>query len=206
VLLRAILVTTALLAACGDDGGDPGVCITGDPALDVDVQVVGRELAPLADGGTIPLEMPPQGGYVVFAGLRVHNANLCGASVQAALRDPCSGRVVGIERRPVAWRIADDGFAEPAQPLEISDFANVPACPNAGISHDVDGHPLQLELRLYEASGRETERTLTVTPTCPSDDDYCLCACDSEFGGACPPIDPDGGVDCPADAAPPIDA
>jgi hypothetical protein len=202
LLRRGLLVAITLLAACGDDAPpDGGLCIVGDPTQPAVLQVVAHGLAPLPDGGTILLETPPQGGHVIFAGVRVKNANLCGATLQAALRDPCSGRVVGLERRPIAWRLADDGFAEPAQPEEISDYANIPACPNAAIDHDVDGHPLQLEIRLYEES-RMTETILTVTPTCADGDTYCTCDCDSDYdlGGECP-VDPDGGVACP-DAGP----
>lgn len=164
------------------------------------------ELAALADGASLPVLTPPQGGKVVFVGVRVRNVDLCGATVQGALRDPCSGRVIGIERRPVAWRIADDGFAEPRQPVELSDYANIPACPNVAIDHDLDGHPAQLEVRLYEASPRVTERVIEVIPTCADDLDpsYCRCECDSDYdlGGDCP-ADPDGGVpSCPPDAGP----
>jgi len=200
VLLRCAAIA-ALLAACGGDNAVPDageVCAVGDPAAAPVLQVIGHGGGAIEDGGTIALEVPPQGGLVAFAGLRARNVDLCGASVQAALRDPCTGRVVGYELRPVAWRIAEDGFAEPAQPAEISDFANIPACPNAAISHDVDGHPLTLEVRLYETSGRTTEVTLTVTPQCPAEGDYCRCICDSDYDlGADCPDDPDGGVDCP---------
>jgi len=197
VLTVAAVIVSAACSGDDDAPDDGGVCAVGDPAAAPVLQVVGRGGVAIEDGGTIALELPPQGGRVVFAGLRARNVNICGASVQAAMRDPCNGRVVGLEQRPVAWRIAGDGFAEPAQPGEISDFANIPACPNAAIDHDIDGHPVALEVRLYEASGRTTEVVLAVTPQCAAADADCPCTCDSDWvpGETCP-MDPDGGVGC----------
>jgi len=201
-----------LLAGCGDDAPPPDAaipCRIGDPSLAPELEPVyrtaGGEMAPLGDGAELPLLTPPQGGRVIYVGARVRNVDLCGATLQAALRDPCTDRVLGIERRPIAWRLAPDGFAEPAQPQEISDYANLPMCPNAGADADLDGTPAQLELRFYEADGRVTERILQVTPTCADDQDpqLCRCECDSDYdlGSECPG-DPDGGAaECP-DAGP----
>ena len=69
--------------------------------------------------------------------------------------------------------------------------------------------PYDLEVRLYEASGRTTTRRISVTPTC-GDDEWCRCQCDADYvnGGDCN-VDPDGGVigcgdgvDAGVDAAP----
>ena len=209
--MRRLLLVLGL-AGCSDDSGPPDAfvpCVVGDPAAEPEIEPVYRTadgvMAPLGDGTVLPLLTPPQGGKVIFVGVRIRNVDLCGASLQAAVRDPCSSRVLGIERRPIAWRIAEDGFAEPAQPQEISDYANVPMCPNAGATEDLDGHAAQLELRFYEGDGRVTERILEVTPTCADDGTPSLCRCecdaDYELGVECP-ADPDGGVaECP-DAGP----
>ena len=203
MLLARVLVLVAL-AACGDDAPpDARSSIVGDPTQPAQLEPIYRtadgEMAPLVDGTELPLLTPPQGGKVAFVGVRAFNVDLDGITLQVALREPCGGRVVGIERRPIAWRIADDGFAEPAQPEEISDYANVPACPNAGAVVDLDGQPHEVELRLYEA-GRMTEAIVAVTPTCGSDTapQLCRCECDSDYelGAECP-SDPDAGVGCP---------
>ena len=196
LLRRAALL--ALVAGCGDDAApDGGLCIVGDPTQPAELQVVARGLAPVADGDTLLLETPPQGGHVIFAGVRVKNADLCGASLQAAVRDPCTNRVLGIERRPIAWRIAEDGFAEPAQPQEISDYANVPLCPNAAAADDLDGPALQLELRFYPSGADPVDLTMAITATCADNDapNLCRCECDSDYelGVQCP-ADADGGV------------
>lgn len=207
MLLSRRLVALLLglgLAACGDDDAAP--CRIGDVAADPQLELIYRAadgtMAPLLDGAALPLITPPQGGKIVLVGLRVRDAELCGATVQAALRDPCSNRVLGIERRPVAWRFTDDGWAEPAQPQELSDFVNLALCPSAAAGDDLDGHPYQLELRFYETpDGGFIERIVEVTLRCDADldPDGCKCECDADYqlGGACP-VDPDGGIACAA--------
>jgi hypothetical protein len=206
------------VAACGGHPSDPDArpdaipCTTvGDLSQPVEMQVVHRTssgvAAPLEDGATIALVNPPQGGKILLIGVRVKNVDLCNATVQVAMKDLVTGRVAGIERRPVAWRIAADGFAEPAQPNEISDYANVPVCPNANIAQDIDGNPWELEVRFYDKDSNPTEQTLTITPTCAEDFDptLCMCECAMDFGTACEcevPIGDGGVVGCAPDAGP----
>ena len=200
MLLRTV-VAIALLAACGGESADPDAgptdldaipCGTiGDLSQPAQMQVVARTLdgtaAPVADGAEVALTNPPQGGKVLLIGVRVKNVDLCDATVQVAVKDLVTGRVAGIERRPVAWRIADDGFAEPAQPDQLSDYANVPVCPNANLDQDIDGNPWQLEVRFYDRSQDATEQILTVTPSCAADPDpvTCMCECAMVFDPRC---------------------
>jgi hypothetical protein len=192
VLLK-VAATAAVLAACSDPpaGPDAMPCSVGDPSDAPEMQVIERtvdgEIAPLEDGGDLQLLVPPQGGHVALVGVRIKNVDLCSSTIQAALKDPVSGRVAGIERRPVAWRVAADGFAEPSQPQEISDYANVPLCPNANLAQDIDGNPWTLEVRFYDAQEDATEVVLTVTPTCEGTLDIAYCECECSIDpGACP--------------------
>ncbi len=199
MLLRALAVLAAV-AACGDppaelgDAGPDAIpCgVVGDPSLPAELQVVYQTVdgtaAPLDDGAELRLVDPPQGGKILLVGVRVTNVDLCGATIQVAMKDLVTGRVAGIERRPVAWRIADDGFAEPAQPDQISDYANVPVCPNANIAQDIDGNPWRLEVRFYDQAQQATEQLLTVTPSCADSWDPALCACECSMDPAseCP--------------------
>lgn len=207
--MRAVLALL-VVAGCGDDAApDGGICVVGDlssaPEIELVYRTAGGTMEPLGDDATLPLLTPPQGGKVIYVGVRVKNVDLCGASLQAAVRDPCTNRVLGIERRPIAWRIAEDGFAEPAQPQEISDYANVPLCPNAGAAEDVDGPELQLEMRFYPAGAAAIDRVIAITTTCADDElpQLCRCECDADYelGVECPG-DPDGGVAECADAGP----
>lgn len=194
------LAAATLLAGCSLYSGSD-LCRVGDPALDAELELVVRSsagtMAPLPDGGMIPMTAPPQGGYVALVGVRVNNAELCGAELQIALLDPCTQRVIALERRPVTFRLGDDGWAEPAQPSELSDYGNVAACPSATPAHDVDGNPAIVEARLYEPDGTVTTRRIVATPSCEGDT-WCECNCDVAYntGGDCNE-DLDGGLACP---------
>ncbi|MFL5305866.1 MAG: hypothetical protein ACJ8F1_11665, partial [Polyangia bacterium] len=69
------------LAGCG--GGQtvapppPASCFAGDPmsapAVTLVYQTAGSGLAPVADGSTVPLVVPPQGGEVLVVGVRALN-------------------------------------------------------------------------------------------------------------------------------------
>jgi hypothetical protein len=211
VLLRwgALLVA---LAACGPhhhgsdvDAAPPDAMqctslVAGDLSQPVEMQVVYWSASgwnPLADGQMLPLTSAPQGGYILVVGMRIKNAELCDSLVQVALRDPCDAHVAAFDGRSVAWTIAADGFAEPAQPTEISDYANVPACPSANLAQDIDGNAWTLEAKFFDRDQHVTTQTFTVTPTCDGnfDDGECQCECDSLYGQTvgCP-TDPDGGV------------
>lgn len=189
------------VAACGEAPVEPAAdaapdaipcVVVGDPSQPPELQVVHQTVdgvaAPLDDGAEIRLVDPPQGGKILLVGVRVKNVDLCEATIQVAMKDPSSGRVAGIERRPVAWRIADDGFAEPAQPDQISDYANVPVCPNANIAQDIDGNPWQLQVRFYDRSQQAIEQLRMVTPSCATSWDPALCQCECSMDPAsqCP--------------------
>ena len=105
-----------------------------------------------------------------------------------ALRDPVSGRVLGLEGRPTYLAVDGTGWAIPVTPYEQT-LANIASCPQEAVEIDVDGHSWQLELRLEEGARRTTVMR-TVTLDCADFD--CVCECDAEFpGGTCfePPVD-----------------
>jgi hypothetical protein len=202
--VRGLLTGAVAALALGGcpDAPAPGIpCLVGDQAVPAELQVVFRTpegvAASLVDGGLVPLTRAPQGGEVLLIGVRVNHVDVCGATLQVALKDPCTGYVQGIEGRPVTWRLAADGFAEPAQPAELSDYANVAVCPVANSSRDIDDNVWQLEVRFAQANKPPMIQTLTVRPTCAgaSSPDGCRCDCDAT-GDCAPEID--GGVPvCP---------
>src|SRR5687767_14346260 len=96
-----VVLALLVLAGCGNDGGsDSGICVVGDlsaePEVELVYRTVGGTMEALGDGTAVPLQTPPQGGKVIYVGVRVKNVDLCGASLQAAVRDPCTNRVLGI--------------------------------------------------------------------------------------------------------------
>ena len=214
--IEALVAMIVALAGCGDD--DPECVLIGDSDQALEIELIYRAAdgtsRPLMDGGSIDLITPPQGGKVVLPGIRARNVFACSVTLNASLRDPCNNRIIALEQRPVNLVAAGDGWAVPAQPAELSDYANVPACPTAAASRDVDDEPFLLAVRFVDGRDRVAEREITITPICAEavSEAACRCECDHDYllpcdadAGACPcEVDSDGGVPgtCPSDAGP----
>jgi hypothetical protein len=174
--------------------------VIGDPLAAPLITIVTRSVdgraVPVSDLGEIPLVHPPQGGKVVFAGVRARNVTSV-LQITASLRDEESGRIVGHEGRPVMLARAPDGWGEPAQPAELSNYANIPACPsgNIAIQRDMYGRSYTLKVRVEDRRGRTAEASVRVVPACaePAFLEQCRCECAAGYvlGASCVP---DGGV------------
>jgi hypothetical protein len=77
----------------------------------------------------------------------------------------------------------------------ISNFANIPVCPNEWASTNVYGNAYGLEVTIQDRGGRQLTKKIKVTPQCgePTNLDECLCECAAGYilGQPCG----DGGVD-----------
>jgi hypothetical protein len=109
ILLPLILLT---LGACG--GGEP--CdFVGDMSAAAEIELRVLDAAGVAsdvtDGARVPLILPPQGGKVIFAGVRARN--LCAGITQILgyVRDGTTSTspIVGLEGRPIRLIRGDDG-------------------------------------------------------------------------------------------------
>ena len=82
----------------------PAGCFVGDrrraPMIDLVHQTAERTLAPVTDGGSLPLIVPPQGGEVLIVGVRALNIDGCPLTMSTSLALP-NGVVAAFERRPV---------------------------------------------------------------------------------------------------------
>lgn len=208
----AILCALALLGCKAGDAGDDDVPIDAFDDGQVDVYepppcspVIGDlsqpiEVVPLTvvrhtnqeaelhDGDDLPLIPPFQGGFILLLGGKVRNLDGCNAQVTASLRDPTSGQVVGLEQRPSALLIGDDGWGHPWGTLEYT-LANVAVCPNFASTRDVQDQPWQVEVRYETPDGRSATVTRAVTPRCEPGDVDCVCMCDADFTGGCELVD-----------------
>jgi hypothetical protein len=197
LLLR--VAALAALVGCSDDA--PTSCPIGDRTQAIELVPVhwpaGGDVVDLVDGGAIDLVRPIQGGKVVYVGVRARNVDGCNLMLTAALRDRATQQVIALEARPVKLVDRGDGWGLPESTFDH--LANVPACPTASASVDVDGATWGLELRLEEPGGRRAETALSVVPQCRLADegDECRCECDSDYelGSACPSDPVDAGVD-----------
>lgn len=199
--------TTILFAACSappdpvEDGGVIGGCrlpYVGDPNLPMEVDVVaiapGYTLVPVTEGSDVTLMWPPQGGRVVFAGVRVRNLNPCGVRLTGALRDPVSQQV-RLDSRIINLIVTEDGYGE-CDPSDIFTFANIPACHNQWSEQDLMDVPYELTVSLTDRDDRKVTRVLQVVPRCdePGQVEACRCECDADYilGMMCLPTD--GGL------------
>lgn len=162
---------------------------------------VSGELIPLEDMSEVPLIQPPQGGKVMFVGVRARNVDVCHVTLRTALIDPENGGVVSLERRPVSLESAPDGWLEPVH-LDGSDgmtahnlaanLSNLPACPRAGLSKAITGEVYELHVTM-ETEDTSVDSVVHVVPRC-AEARYlelctCECALDYKLGASC------GGLD-----------
>jgi hypothetical protein len=195
-----LLALAAALAGCSDPE-----CFIGSASSPPELSLVARSVdgrvVPITDGSIITLAQPPQGGKVIFVGPRARNVS-CVVQITAALKEESSGRLVGTEGRPVILAKGADGWGEPSQPVELSNYANLAACPggNIAIRQDIFGKTYVLSLHLEDRHGHTVDASAHVLPTCnePGLENQCQCECSGSYvlGQGCAPADggaPDGG-------------
>ena len=100
---------------------------------------------------------PLQGGEVLFVGARVTNVDACGLQLTGALRDE-ETQQVRFDTRTINLIPTGDGWGVTGTLGAnvaglISNFSNVPVCPNEWSTTDVDGHEYGLEVTITD-SGR----------------------------------------------------
>lgn len=174
-------------------------CFVGNPSLPPELVIVHRSV----DGkierteGDLPMIEPPQGGEVAFVGPRVRNIDGCGVVLTASLRDECNNGIIGLEEKMVTLARTPDGWLEPAHPIDISNFSNLPTCPASAAERRIDGEPYLLKVRTEDQKGRMAEATMRVTPFCAesmiAERCRCRCVAHPELGGVCQP-ESDSGV------------
>jgi hypothetical protein len=171
MFLYALRVTFALGCSSPKPEAAPsGPCPMGDLDEPAEITVVGRtpdgRLEATEPGGRISLVEPPQGGQVIFVGVRARNVDGCAITVTATLRDPETRRVIGMEARPLNLVRGADGWGEIASPDDISSFANVPVCPNANATRSLHAEPYLLEVQVRDRQARTAASAITVVPFC----------------------------------------
>jgi hypothetical protein len=156
--------------------------------------------APLADGDDVPLIFPPQGGRVIFVGVRATNLDGCGVQLTGALRDPAN-QLVRVDSRTVNLIPTGDGWGASAPSSQTissarDTYSNVPVCPNQWASTDVFDHPFALEVTVTDRAKRKLTKSIQVTPRCAEVDKMgecrCICKVGYILGESCTD---DGGTD-----------
>lgn len=196
-------VATAILLGCSSNSvsstpdaappqvdADCPVGVLGDTSMPIEFEFrvlhVDGSDAPLADGDDVPLVFPPQGGRVIFVGVRAKNIDGCGVQLTGALRDMSNGQV-RIDSRTVNLIPTGDGWGTSAPPSQsISSardtYSNVPVCPNQWATSDVFDHEFILEVTVEDKEKRKLTKSIKVTPRCAEPDKLAECRCICKVG------------------------
>jgi hypothetical protein len=176
---RAVL--TLALVGCGAAAPSSGEPITITPAA---YDAAAMTLTDLASGGPIDLVFPPQGGFVLFVGGRVHGLADGNVEMSARMLDPGSGAVIAENQRVVTLqRDATDATTWIPDLRSYQNVPNVTMCPSTS-STDLFDVPLTLELTVTElASKRVGTTTLPAVPSCRQTNATQLALCKCECAG-----------------------
>jgi hypothetical protein len=135
--------------------------------------------------------------------VRARNVDGCPLDISTSIRDTCTSAIIALERRPVTLEPTADGWLEPLQPAELTNYSNLPACPRANLDRDVHAQPYLLTIRIEDKDGRMAETQIDIVPTCaePAFMDQCLCECRSDYrlGEECTGERPDAGTSAACD-------
>lgn len=167
----------------GGGGGPPGCELTylGDSVAEIEMELVfsGGDAAdhPLTDGAVIDLVLPPQGGRVLFVGVRATNLDPCEAELSGVLRD-LDTQQVRFDTRTVNLTPDGSGWGRSASG-DLSSYANIPVCHNTWLEKDAYENDFELEVNLKDREGKTAQVKLMVRPTCsePAVYDECRCIC-----------------------------
>jgi hypothetical protein len=157
---------------------------------------VSMQLHEVQDGMSLPLEPPPQGGYVLYVGAKVRNMYNC-VEERGRLRDPSTLIEYGFDARSATLTVQADGYGWP-DPAMNSNVSNVNPCPDYKMQ-DVQAHNYQMQMVVVDQkTGKQVEVDKPVVPTCMQQDSAtqadCICTCSANYTlGKCAP-NVDGGT------------
>jgi hypothetical protein len=159
----------------------------GDTAAPAEIEIISRDMngavSETTASSSVPLFIPPQGGWFVLVGVRARNIDGCNLTLTASLRDPTTNKIVALEERPVRLVIGDDGWGAPDRPEQLDNFANLSCCPNAGLTRDLYNQEYTLELDVTDREGKKASATQQVFLVCGDlgHISQCECQCKHDY-------------------------
>jgi hypothetical protein len=143
-----------------------------------------HSLSSLGDGADVHLQIPPQGGAVLFIGAEADN--LSGGSIVLDAKLSVDGMLVGEDRRTSNFVKMGGRFVPPLD--SYVGMPNVPVCPAGGLVALDRSARLHVDLSDGE---RHASAEIGVTARCAESDAtvqaLCVCECSANFmPGHCP--------------------
>ncbi len=167
----------------GDSTPDgPGPCPSpylGDRSSPIDMKVTARAVdgtsRVIESGAEVSIILPPQGGRVVFLGVRAKNIDPCAVRLAGIVREKSTGQI-RVDARTVNLAPDGSGFVGSID-SDISSFSNVPLCPNQWADQDIFDREFEAEIELTDRTGKKQKSTLQVTLRCNEADAAAECRC-----------------------------
>jgi len=196
-LRNAFVLTLFVLTACPGPTcpagfvGTPGATPTGSIVF---TDGTDPTLRPLTSGQMVPLEPPPQGGYVMYVAAKVLHMDAC-VEVSGKLRDPATSNQVGFDARTTTLIRSSDGSGVP-DGTNNANLSNLNGCPDY-TTRDIHNQDYLVEVDIKDRSGRTLHLSDHITPRCnlsnPALQADCICTCSANyFLGKCGLAD--GGI------------
>lgn len=164
---------------------------TKETELEIIVLKADYTSTPVAEGDSVALIFPPQGGRVIFAGVRARNIDPCSIQLAGALRDLDTAQL-RVDARTINLEATSDGWGSSSD-ADIASFANVPICPNQWSKTNIHGTKYELEVSITDRAKHKVTKKVSVIPACaePENAAECNCICKGGYilGEMC-----DGGV------------
>lgn len=151
----------------------------GDATKEIEIEIIALRpdytSVPVVEGDSVALLFPPQGGRVIFAGVRARNVDPCSAQLIGAVRD-LDTKQVRVDSRTINLEATDDGWGRSVE-SDIASFANVPMCPNSWSKPNIYGTSYELELTLTDRAKRKGTKKVGVIPACAEPENAAECTC-----------------------------
>ena len=186
----ALLLLSAGASGCGPDPTPPvdagtdvhvgcDLPFIGDPEKATEIELIALKAdytsMLIAEGDSVALLFPPQGGRVIFAGVRARNIDPCGIQLSGAVRDLDTAQL-RVDSRTVNLADRGDGWAGSSD-ADIASFANVPMCPNQWSKTNIHGTKYDLEVSITDRTQHKTTKKVSVVPACAEPDNEAECTC-----------------------------
>lgn len=162
---RTVLALMVALAGCGGDDAASACTELGAGDAIMLVSEANSTIRDIAEGGTVPLIRPIQGGQILLVGARVRSDVVCTYHAVGTVHDLATDVQLGRDQRTLELLPSPDGWARPEE--GFVPLINVPVCPSGAATGRIDDNPLTLRVELMTEDDKPV-RTLnaTVVPVC----------------------------------------